>query len=73
MIRKVTVQYNGIELQCKGYYLPYKNFGRDNPPQEECFEIESIYFKDKDVTDLIDAFNFDCSELECLCIEHLKD
>lgn len=72
MIRTVTVKYNNVDLECKGYHSPYKDNGLDNPPEYECFEIDSIFYKNMDVTELIDSLNFDLSELECLCIEYLK-
>jgi hypothetical protein len=73
MIRTIDVKYNGVELMCKGYYSPYRNNGYDDPPEYECFEIDTIYYRNTDITELVDLFNFDLSELECLCIESLKD
>ena len=73
MIRTTTVKYKDVELTCKGYYSPYKDNGYDNPPEYECFEIDTVYYNDTDVTELINILNFDWSELECLCLESLKD
>ena len=73
MIRTIDVKYKGVELMCKGYYSPYRNNGYDDPPEYECFEIDTIYYLNTDITELVDLFNFDLSELECLCIESLKD
>ena len=43
MIRTTIINYNGVELECKGYYSPYKDNGYDTEPDYECFEIDSVY------------------------------
>ena len=73
MIRTVTVTYKGLELECKGYYTPYKNNGWDNPPDSESFEIDAVYWHDVDVLQLVDALNVDWCELESVCLESLND
>lgn len=73
MIRTTIVKYKGIELVCKGYYSPYKNNGYENQPEYECFEIDTVYYQNIDVTELLVTFDLDWSELECLCLESLKD
>lgn len=73
MIRTAIISYNGVELKCKGYYSPYRDNGHDTEPDYECFEIDSVFYNDTDITPLLSAFNFDWFNLECLCIESLKD
>jgi hypothetical protein len=73
MIRNVVVNYKGLLLNCRGYYSPYKDNGYDNPPDYECFEIDTIHYNDTDVTELVNVLNIDWCDLESLCIESLKD
>lgn len=73
MIRTTIVNYKGIDLECKGYYTPYRDNGYDDEPDYECFEIDTVYYNNVEVTQLMDALNFDWSDLECRCIEALKD
>jgi hypothetical protein len=73
MIRTTIINYNGVELECKGYYSPYKDNGYDTEPDYECFEIDSVYYNDNDVTALLNSLNLEWSDLECRCIEALKD
>ena len=73
MIRTTVVKYKNIDLICRGYHSPYKDNGPNNQPEYECFEIDSVYYNDTDVTELLDALNFDWSKIECLCLESLKD
>jgi len=73
MIRTVIVNYKGVDLECKGYYTPYRDNGYDDEPDYECFEIDTVYYNNVEVTQLMDALNFDWSDLECRCIEALKD
>ena len=70
MIRTTIVKYKGIELVCRGYYSPYKS---NDQPEYECFEIDTVYYQNIDVTELLVTFDLDWSELECLCLESLKD
>jgi len=73
MIRTIIVNYKGVDLECKGYYTPYRDNGYDDEPDYECFEIDTVYYNNIEVTQLMDALNFDWSDLECRCIEALKD
>lgn len=72
MIRTVVIDYKGEELMCKGYYTPYKNNGRDLPPDNESFEINYVVYKGVDVTQLLGTINFDWVELEEFCLEELR-
>ena len=73
MIRTIIVNYKGVDLECKGYYTPYRDNGYDDEPDYECFEIDTVYHNNVEVTQLMDALNFDWSDLECRRIEALKD
>ena len=73
MIRTVTVTYKGLELECKGYHTPYKSNGWDNPPDSECFEIETVIWNDVDILEVLDALNISWCDLEECCIESLRD
>lgn len=72
MLRNVNVKYKGIELTCSGYYTPYKSYGRENPPDEESFEIHCVCYGETEITPLLDVLNFDWAELETICIEELQ-
>jgi len=66
MIRTAIINYKGLELECKGFHSTDKdNYG--------CFEIDAVFYKYTDVTELMNVLNFDWSELECLCLDSLKD
>lgn len=73
MIRTTIVKYKGIELICRGYHSPYRDNGYDNPPDYECFEIDTVHYQDTEITELMNVLISDWSELECLCLESLKD
>jgi len=73
MIRTVVVKYKGLELICRGFHSRYKEKGPDELPEHECFEIDTIHYNNADVTELLTQLNFDWSELECLCLDSLKD
>lgn len=73
MIRTATVNYKGLELECKGYYTPSKNNGWDNPPDDECFEIDTVIWNGVDILEVLDALNIGWCDLESTCLESLKD
>ena len=73
MIRTVTVTYKGLELECKVYHTPYKSNCWDNPPYNECFEIDAVIWNDVDILEVLDALNISWCDLEECCIESLRD
>jgi len=64
MIRTVTIKLSDITLDVTGDYSPstpdvwyLRNGDPGYPGESEAFEIDSIYFMDKDITQVIESMN----------------
>lgn len=69
MINTITINYKGEELKVEGSYYKGTNGSYLNPPDPSEFEIDAVYYNNTEVTDLLDAFGIDWSDIEELCIE----
>jgi len=93
MTKRVTINFRDCKLDIKGEYYEevpmlwnYSNGDPGHPGEPPSFEIENIYYNEKDVTALFDACNayvneqigeFSCRgdlfiELENLCLKELN-
>lgn len=70
MRKTVTITYKGIKLEVEGYYYPYRSGTMEQPPEEEVFEIETIWRNDHDVTEIYESL-IDLSEIEKECLTNL--
>lgn len=72
-MRRVTINYKGISLECGGYYTPaYTPLDRDIQPDYESFEIDAVYYNDMDVTEIFSTLFDRWEELEELCLEEMR-
>jgi len=69
----IVVDYKGQKLECRGHYFRgYKN-SLSRPEEPDTFEFESVYYKNVDITSLLEILNFDWVELESICLSKLED
>jgi len=52
-----TINYKGVALDCTGDYYEGSQGSREEPPEPYEFEIETVEFEGKDITDVIIAFD----------------
>lgn len=73
MIRNVNIVYKDLELTVNGYHSPYVKGTYDTPHDNECFEIDRIYWGNINVTPIFESLMTDWCEIEEKCLERLKD
>lgn len=71
MMNAVTINYKGVELKVDGTFHNARPGSHIIPPDPAEFEIDNVYFNHEDVTELLEAMNFDFSEIEELVIEEV--
>lgn len=69
--KTVTITHKGVELEVQGIYYPYRSGTIEQPPEEEEFEINNVYYKGTNITDLCENWNIDWIEIEKECLSNL--
>ncbi len=70
-----TIKYKSITLDVEGIYqkgVP-GSYDYGIRPIEESFEIEKVFFKDSDITDVLEALSVNWPEIERIVIEQVRD
>lgn len=67
---KISIE---IEVEVSGNYHPASNGSYEQPPESSEFEIQTVWWQQMDITDMLDAENFDFSQMEEQCLEQIEN
>ena len=67
---KISIE---IEVEVNGNYHPETNGSHEQPPESAEFEIQTVWWQQMDITDMLDEENFDFSQMEEQCLEQIEN
>jgi hypothetical protein len=71
---KATIKISlEIEVDVDGKYHPASNGSYEQPPEPSEFEIQTVWWQQMDITDMLDEENFDFSQMEEQCLEQIEN
>jgi hypothetical protein len=68
----VTIKWMEYTFDVLGVHYPSYMGSREQPPEPESFEIETIKLGAEDISDLIEKIPDALAEIEVLCVEELN-
>lgn len=64
---------NRVMIDVYGNYYPAHPGSREDPPEDEQFEISMVKYNEVCIDPILDILNFDWYELEQKCLNEIKN
>lgn len=73
MYKEVDIKYKGEEICVKGTFIEGEDPEYDYPGSPAEFDIDQVFYKEVDITSLLESLSVNIGDLEETVLEKIKD